>query len=72
MLNIGQTENFSKMDKSQILAKFSSDPVRYYKVSLFEEKGFVRKSCTKCKRFFWTLNQTQSFCPEDAETTIPS
>ncbi|MEX1996230.1 MAG: alanine--tRNA ligase [Nitrosopumilaceae archaeon] len=55
------------MDKSQILAKFSSDPERYYKVSLFEEKGFVRKSCTKCKRFFWTLNQTQSFCPEDAE-----
>lgn len=67
MLNIGQTENFSKMDKSQILAKFSSDPERYYKVSLFEEKGFVRKSCTKCKRFFWTLDQTQSFCPEDAE-----
>lgn len=67
MLNIGQTENFSKMDKSQILAKFSSDPERYYKVSLFEEKGFVRKSCTKCKRFFWALNQTQSFCPEDAE-----
>ncbi|MEX2348710.1 MAG: alanine--tRNA ligase [Nitrosopumilaceae archaeon] len=55
------------MDKSQILAKFSSDPERYYKVSLFEEKGFVRKSCTKCKRFFWALNQTQSFCPEDAE-----
>lgn len=67
MLNIGQTENFSKMDKSQILAKFSSDSDRYYKVSLFEEKGFVRKSCTKCKRFFWTLDQTQSFCPEDAE-----
>jgi alanyl-tRNA synthetase len=67
MLNIGQTENFSKMDKSQILAKFSSDPERYYKVSLFEEKGFMRKSCTKCKRFFWTLDQTQSFCPEDAE-----
>lgn len=67
MLNIGQTKNFSKMDKNQILAKFSSDPERYYKVSLFEEKGFVRKSCTKCKRFFWTLDQTQSFCPEDAE-----
>jgi len=67
MLNIGQTENFSKMDKSQIVAKFSSDPDRYYKVSLFEEEGFVRKPCTKCKRFFWTLDQTQSFCPEDAE-----
>ena len=67
MLNISKTENLSKMDKSQILAKFSSDPDRYYKVSLFEKEGFVRKSCTKCRRFFWTIDQTQNFCPEDAE-----
>ncbi|MBI3842558.1 MAG: alanine--tRNA ligase, partial [Thaumarchaeota archaeon] len=55
------------MDKGQILAKFSSDPERYYKVSLFEKEGFVRKSCLKCKRFFWTMDTAQSFCPEDAE-----
>ena len=67
MLNIGQTENFSKMDKDQILAKFSTDPERYYKVSLFEKEGFLRKSCTKCKRFFWTIDHSQGFCPEDAE-----
>ena len=36
MLNIGHTENFSKMDKGQILAKFSADPDRYYKVTLFD------------------------------------
>lgn len=67
MLNISQTKNLSKMDKGQILAKFSSDPERYYKVSLFEKEGFVRKSCLKCKRFFWTIDLAQSFCPEDAE-----
>ncbi len=66
MLNIGQTENLSKMDKSQILAKFSSEPDRYYKVELFEKEGFARKSCTKCKRYFWTLDHYQSFCPDDA------
>ncbi|MGI0081692.1 MAG: alanine--tRNA ligase [Nitrosopumilaceae archaeon] len=55
------------MDKSQILAKFSSNPNRYYKVSLFEKEGFVRKSCVKCKRFFWTIDKIQNFCPEDAE-----
>lgn len=67
MLNISQTKNLSKMDKGQILAKFSSDPERYYKVSLFEKEGFVRKSCLKCKRFFWTIDLAQSFCPEDSE-----
>ena len=67
MLNIGQTENFSKMNKDQILAKFSADPERYYRVSLFDKEGFSRKSCVKCKRFFWTLDHSQKFCPEDAE-----
>ncbi|HSD04659.1 MAG TPA: alanine--tRNA ligase [Nitrosopumilaceae archaeon] len=55
------------MDKEQILSKFSADPNRYYKVSLFEDEGFVRKSCSKCKRFFWTIDHSQNFCPEDAE-----
>ena len=67
MLNIGHSENFSKMDKGQILAKFSSDPDRYYKVALFENEGFVRKSCAKCKRYFWTLDINQNFCPDDSE-----
>jgi alanyl-tRNA synthetase len=44
------------LDKKEILKEFSSDPDRYYKVKLFEEQGFVRKSCKECKRFFWTLD----------------
>ncbi|MGI0069532.1 MAG: alanine--tRNA ligase, partial [Nitrosopumilaceae archaeon] len=55
------------MDKEQILAKFSTDPDRYYKVALFENEGFVRKSCAKCKRYFWTLDTNQNFCPDDSE-----
>jgi len=31
------------MDKEEILSKFSADPVKYYKVKLFEEQGFQRK-----------------------------
>ncbi len=69
MLNIGHTENFSKMDKGQILAKFSADPERYYKVALFDNEGFVRKSCAKCKRYFWTLDHNQSFCPDDSKNS---
>ena len=57
------------MDKKEILKKFSSDPDRYYKVKLFEEQGFVRKSCLKCKRFFWTLDSGRELCPDDADDT---
>jgi alanyl-tRNA synthetase len=54
------------MNKEEILAKFSSEPDRYYKVRLFEEQGFARKSCSVCKRFFWTLD-SRGTCPDHAE-----
>jgi alanyl-tRNA synthetase len=57
------------LDKSQILKEFSADPDRYYKVKLFEEQGFVRKACSKCGRFFWTLNSGRTLCPDDADDT---
>jgi len=57
------------LDKKEILKEFSSDPDRYYNVKLFQEQGFVRKSCTKCGRFFWTLNSGRDLCPDDAEDT---
>ena len=57
------------MDKKEILKEFSSDPDRYYKVKLFEEQGFVRKACSKCGRFFWTLDTGRELCPDDADDT---
>ena len=57
------------MDKNQILKEFSSDPDRYYKVKLFEEQGFIRKACTKCGRFFWTLDASRTLCPDDGTDT---
>ncbi|MEK0340157.1 MAG: alanine--tRNA ligase-related protein, partial [Nitrosopumilus sp.] len=57
------------MDKKEILKEFSSDSDRYYKVKLFDEQGFVRKACSKCGRFFWTLDSERNFCPEDADDT---
>jgi alanyl-tRNA synthetase len=57
------------LDKKEILKEFSADSDRYYKVKLFEEQGFVRKSCLKCKRFFWTLDSGRNLCPDDAEDT---
>ena len=57
------------LDKKEILKEFSSDSDRYYKVKLFEEQGFSRKSCTKCGRFFWTLDSGRDLCPDDADDT---
>ena len=57
------------MDKNQILKEFSSDPDKYYNVKLFQEQGFVRKACTKCKRFFWTLDANRTLCPDDGTDT---
>lgn len=57
------------MNKDEILAKFSSEPDRYYKIKLFEEQGFARKSCVTCKRFFWTLDSNRVACPDHADDT---
>ena len=57
------------MDKSEILKEFSSDSDRYYKVRLFEEQGFLRKSCSKCGRFFWTLDSNKTACPDHGDDT---
>ena len=57
------------MDKNAILKEFSANPDRYYKVKLFDEEGFSRKSCSKCGRFFWTLDSDRSMCPDDADDT---
>lgn len=57
------------MNKDEILAKFSSEPERYYKIKLFEEQGFIRKSCSVCKRFFWTLDSGRVSCPDHSDDT---
>ena len=57
------------MDKKEILSKFSADPERYYKVKLFENEGFMRKSCTTCKRFYWTIDENRVNCPDHSHDT---
>ena len=57
------------MNKKDIIAKFSTDPERYYNVKLFESQGFERKSCSKCKRFFWTLDENRINCPDHSDDT---
>ena len=57
------------MDKKEILSKFSADPERYYKVKLFDNEGFERKSCAICKRFYWTIDENRVNCPDHSDDT---
>ena len=57
------SNNLCEMEKQSLLSLFSSNPDKYYKVSLFDEKGFKRQSCKLCGKFFWAINQRES-CPE--------
>ena len=52
------------MGKKELAALFSSNPERYYKVSLFDEMGFMRKKCSRCEKYFWTLDIGRNFCPD--------
>ncbi len=57
------------MDKKEILSKFSADPERYYKVKLFDDERFERKSCATCKRFYWTIDESRVNCPDHSDDT---
>jgi alanyl-tRNA synthetase len=52
------------LGKKELAALFSSNPDRYYKVSLFDKEGFIRKKCSMCEKFFWTLDTSRYFCPD--------
>ena len=58
------------MGKKELAALFSSDPDRYYKVSLFDRMGFMRKKCGRCGKFFWTLDITKEYCPDHGNYTF--
>ncbi|MCS6767479.1 MAG: alanine--tRNA ligase [Candidatus Nitrosocaldus sp.] len=50
------------MSKEELLARFSSEPDRYYRVSLFDDVGFRRQQCRVCRGHFWALNSRER-CP---------
>ena len=51
------------MGKEELATLFASDHDRYYKVNIFEEKGFKRQKCSKCAKFFWSQTERE-FCPD--------
>ncbi|MBE44057.1 MAG: alanine--tRNA ligase [Thaumarchaeota archaeon] len=49
-------------EKDELVARFSSEPDKYYKVELFDRLGFERKKCSNCWRYFWALVNRER-CP---------
>lgn len=51
------------MGKNEVSTLFSSDPDKYYRVSLFDRLGFKRNKCISCRKFFWSLVDKNT-CPD--------
>jgi alanyl-tRNA synthetase len=52
------------LDKKALMKKFQANPEKHWKVSLFDEKGFVRKKCVSCGKYFWTLDESRDKCDD--------
>jgi alanyl-tRNA synthetase len=48
-------------DKKSLIKVLQKDWKKYWFVELFKEKGFKRKQCKSCGKFFWTLTE-QEIC----------
>ncbi|MFW6141098.1 MAG: alanine--tRNA ligase [Candidatus Saliniplasma sp.] len=35
-----------------------------YKLDFFEEKGYIRKKCTECGAYFWTIDEDEDTCQD--------
>ncbi len=58
------------MNKKELIKKFQGDWEKYWKVRLFEEGGWVRKKCSLCGRYFWTLDPDREVCDDHGYTFI--
>ncbi|MGC8661868.1 MAG: alanine--tRNA ligase [Nitrososphaeria archaeon] len=51
------------MNKEELRVEFSEKRPELYSVELFKERGFIRKKCKRCGRYFWTLDEKREYCP---------
>ena len=50
------------IDKSKLQKQFSKDWQKHYNLEVFANRGFARKLCPSCKRFFWTADRKRRKC----------
>lgn len=52
------------LTKDSLRIEFSKDWKKHYEVELFRERGFERKKCSSCGKFFWTLDSARKNCAD--------
>ncbi len=52
------------VDKTQLRQRFTREWEQHYKIEALTTKGFQRKQCESCKRFFWTLDAQRKTCAD--------
>ncbi len=48
--------------KKRFLEKCTKDPEKQYPTTTLRAKGFIRRQCGKCSRYYWTTNPDRKIC----------
>ncbi|MEK6948348.1 MAG: alanine--tRNA ligase [Nanoarchaeota archaeon] len=51
-----------KEQKKEFKKITSKNPEKYYAVDYLKKEGFSRKQCSKCDKYFWSVNKDQKVC----------
>ncbi len=51
-------------DKNLLRKRFSGDWKKHYKTEFLVKKGFTRKKCASCGKFFWALDSERKKCAD--------
>ena len=54
------------LTKEGLRQEFSKDWKKHYEVAIFKERGFQRKQCATCGKFFWTLDVERKKCADSS------
>jgi len=54
------------LSKDELRKNFSKEPDKYYKTKTFEKEGFIRKKCSECGKYFWTVDNSRELCGDSA------
>ncbi len=52
------------LSKEAILREFQKEPEKHWGAELFRERGFARKQCVSCGKFFWTADADRKTCAD--------
>jgi alanyl-tRNA synthetase len=55
-----------KQQKKEFKKVASAEPDKFYPTKKLKSEGFMRKECTKCGMFFWTVVKTRTVCGDPA------